>query len=226
VKQADVPLPLRTLQWVDLTTNYERGVRELIKVMHGVSDKPDIGEPPDYVKRLQKSVGGLSKEASAVGVLLLQRPEDSTGFERAYGAKELHEMLPFFSVAEFNDAVDELESFGLVEVIKTFGTAPYDFNELTPTYALFLHFKDAGLGYDPLDDVQAVAAAVAARDELDGPALQELTKLSPVRLNRAVSYLDAYGNVNVVRVMGTAPYDFDTLAATRRTREFVKQYSR
>jgi hypothetical protein len=223
-QQTDVPVALRSLRWVDLTKDYDAGTRELVKIIHGVSDKPPVGPPPDYVTKLQKRVGGLSKEASALGVVLLARPEDSTGFERAYKAKSLYDAVSFLSVDEFNDAVDELESFGLVKTLKTFGTAPFEFNELSPTYALFLHFKDEGLLYSPLEDIRTVAAAVAAKGELRGHELQDITKLSPVRLNRAVAYLAAYQHADVRKLFGTAPFEFASVAATRRTREFVQSH--
>ncbi len=226
IDQTDLPMALRSLRWVDLTSDYEKGIRTLTKVIHGVTDKPPVGQAPDFVTALDISVGGLSKEASAVGKALLERPDDSTGFERAYGAQQLHDIVPFLSHQEFNDAVDELESYGLIDTIKTFGTAPYDFGELSPTYALFLHFKDAGLDYDPFADVRVVAAAVAERTEIDGPALQHSTKLSPVRLNRAVAYLNAFQYADVLRTMGTAPFDFAAVSATRRTRDFVKEHCR
>jgi TIR domain len=226
IQSTDVPVALRSLQWVDLTSDYERGLRELVKVMHGVTEKPPLGPVPPFVTALKESVGGLSKEATAVGRVLLERPDDHTGFERSYVAKQLHDVVPALSVQEFNDAVDELESFGLVETIKTFGTAPYDFNELAPTYALFIHFTGAGLDYDANEDIRTVAAAVAAKNEITGPQLYELTKLPPARLNRAVAYLDAYRHVDVMRTMGTAPYDFNTIGATRRTRDFVNENCR
>ena len=122
---------------------------------------------------------------------------------------------------EFNDAVDELESFGLVKRPRHLGQLR-TFSELSPTYALFIHFKGAGLGYDPHDDIRTVAVAVAARNQLTGPELHDLTKLSPARLNRATAYIDAYRHADVMRTLGTAPYDFNTVSATRRTRDFVK----
>jgi hypothetical protein len=132
--------------------------------------------------------------------------------------------VPFLSQEEFNDAIEELESYGLVEAIQTFGTQPYSFSQLSPTYALFIHFKDDGLDYDPFDDICAVAAAAAAKNEVERLDLHNFTKLSPVRLNRAVAYLDAYQYASVLKTAGTAPFDFNSVSATRRTREFVKEH--
>lgn len=39
-------------------------------------------------------------------------------------------------------------------------------------------------------------------------------------------YLEEYGYVRVIRTLGTAPYDFREVNATRHTREFVNENSR
>ena len=226
VEQAEVPVSLRSLKWVDLTVGFDEGVRELVKVIHGVSEKPVVGSRPSFVDALQNSVGGLSQEASALGVALLQTPDEEKGFERAYSGPQLHALVPFLSQQEFNDAVEELESYGLVEAVRVFGTQPYTFGRLSPTYALFIHFQDnSQLGYDPMNDLRVVAVAVtgSGKGTVDRHELKERTGLSPLRLNRAVAYLDAYQIVYVVKTLGTAPFAFNSVAATRRTREFVKQ---
>jgi hypothetical protein len=159
-------------------------------------------------------------------MVLFQQPDDSTGFEITYSGQQLHDLVRFLSHEEFNDAVEELESSGLVEADKMLGTAPYTFGQLSPTFSLFLHFKGGALGYDPFDDICAVAAAAAAKNEVERHDLHELTRISPVRLNRAVAYLDAYQYASVLRTAGTAPFDFNSVSATRRTREFVKEHCR
>ncbi|MBN1762715.1 MAG: toll/interleukin-1 receptor domain-containing protein [Methanomicrobia archaeon] len=222
IESCNIPLPLRSLRWVDLSKDYDEGILTLLKAMHRVSEKPPVGTPPNYVTSLKQSVGGLSKSASTIGFLLLSRPLDSTGFEKSYHAKVLQSMTPFLSADDLNDAVDELESYGLVKTIKVSGTAPYSFFQISPTYALYLHFKE-DLDYDPYEDIKAVASAVAAKGKLNGDQIQFIVKLPPVRINRAVSYLEDYGMVQVLKYSGTAPYNFGQLIATRHTRNFVQE---
>lgn len=220
----DIPLQLRSLKWIDLSSNYESGIKDLVKTIHNVADKPAIGTPPDYVLALRQSVGGLSKEASTIGSLLLSTEDDETGFEKRFWSRDLHALLPALSAEELNDAVDELESNGFVKAHKVFGNAPYYFADVAPTYALFLHFKDEGLKYDPMEDIKAVAAAVVARESLKGDDLRQVVPISPGRLNRAVAYLEDNGYVRVVKTLGTRPYDFRDVEATRQTRQFVKEH--
>jgi hypothetical protein len=219
----DIPLSLRTLLWVDLSRNYDEGVRTLVKVMHGVWEKPAVGSIPDYVQSVKHSVGGLSRSASTIGLLMLERPDDNTGFEQSFSGEDLRARIPSFTPEEINDTVDELESYGLVKTLKELGTAPYMFSLVTPTYALFLHFKEA-LSYDPVADLTTVAAAIAARGEVNGSELQELVKLPPVRINRAIDYLDDFGIATVHRYLGTAPFAFGIAKSTRQTREFVHKH--
>jgi hypothetical protein len=68
-----------------------------------------------------------------------------------------------------------------------------------------------------------VASAVVAQKEVDGQKLAELTSLSPLRINRAVSYLEDYSLIRVIKTMGTAPFDFNMVWATGDTRRFVAE---
>ncbi|MGB2715416.1 MAG: toll/interleukin-1 receptor domain-containing protein [Vicinamibacterales bacterium] len=223
LEPTSIPVPLRTLRWVNLADNYDTGLREIVKTLHGVSEKPPVGQPPEFVRRLRQSVGGLSPEASTLGSALVRLRDDSAGLERYFPAKEVHDLASFMSAEDVNDAVEELESYGLVKLIQTMGTAPYDFSDLEPTYALYLHFREE-LDHNPDDDLCAVANAIAGKNELSGPTLQEIVQLPPGRLNRAVAYLDAYGHVRVLRAFGTAPFDFLEVMATSATRRFVREH--
>jgi hypothetical protein len=223
LEPTSIPVPLRALRWVNLADNYDAGLREIVKTLHRVSERPPVGQAPEFVTRLRQSVGGLSPEASTIGSALVRLRDDTAGVERYFPAKEVHDLAPFMNADELNDAVDELESYGLVKLIQTMGTAPYNFSDLEPTYALYFHFREE-LDHDPDDDICAVANAVAAAKEASGPTLQQTVQLPPGRLNRAVAYLDAYGHVRVLRAFGTAPFAFMQVIATSGTRRFIKEH--
>jgi hypothetical protein len=223
LEPTSIPVPLRALRWVNLAENYDAGLRDLVKTLHGVSEKPPVGQPPEFVRRLHQSVGGLSPEASTLGSALVRLRDDTAGVERYFPAKEVHDLAFFMSTEDVNDAVEELEGYGLVKLIQTMGTAPYNFSDLEPTYALYFHFREE-LDHNPDDDVCAVANAIAEKKEANGPTLQEIVQLPPGRLNRAVAYLDAYGHIRVLRAFGTAPFDFLEVVATSATRRFVREH--
>lgn len=220
-EDCEIPAPLRTLLWIDMRTDFEGGVRKLVNLAFGVSDKPPLGNRPPHVLESVNSVGGLSKLASRVGLWLVSEADHEHGFEKSYSGDQLASALSL-TATELNDAVGELESLGLVRTLNYLGTAPYEFGQLEPTYALFIHFRDhLPAGYDPDSDAKMVAAAVAARSQLSGAELQTITGVPITRLNRAVQYLQDYGRIQVLRYTGTAPYDFGTVLATRQTRQLA-----
>ncbi|MFH1109570.1 MAG: TIR domain-containing protein [Planctomycetota bacterium] len=223
IESCEVPLALRSIKWVDLTTKHDDGVRQLVKIIHGVTDKPAVGRPPTYVTELNRSVGGLTRIGSTIGLFLTKSTEAEEEAYRAFTGAQLQAAFEHHSTIEINDAIAELEQYGLVKTVDWFGTAPWRFGQVQPTYALYLHFADDGLGYAPTEDIKKVAAAVSTNDQTDAPRIAELTDLTPARINRAVSYLDDYGLIQVIRTLGTAPFMFRTVISTHQTRRFVDE---
>lgn len=216
-EDVEVPTALRTLHWVDMRTDFANGVRAILNVLNGVSDKPPLGEIPEYLKSITEPVPGLSRIASTVGLYLLRATKIDEPFLRAVKNTELAESL-HLTPAEINDAVDELESQGLAETNNEIGTHPFDFGFVVATYLLFHSLKDFLL-YMPREDVKVVLNAIAALESADGQELQRHTQLSPGRLNRAVDYIKDHGFAKVLYAIGTAPYGFMLVKATRETRQ-------
>ena len=224
LEKIEIPASIRSLLWIDLSINYNENIRLLLKTIHGVNDKPPVGAVPDYVKELHQSVGGLSREASTIGLLFLEYQDFESGYERSFTGQDIKKILPALSERDINDAADELVENGFARVRKYLGTHPFEFGEIEPTYALFIHFEKAEIiNYNPTEDIKSVASAVAAKDKITNKDLFSLTNLPPTRLNRAVSYLEDYGIIQIFKYMGTAPYSFSSVWATRSTRQFVKE---
>lgn len=219
IRDTEIPTPLRALLWVDLRSQFDDGVQRIVNVVHEISSKPT--RPPAPPLAEVEAVAGLSRAATAVGNLLVDSSDPGTPVKAAFLNSELHEQLSM-DPSVLNDAVDELEEGGLIRVLRTLGTSPYRFYQIEPTYVLFREFKSR-LGYDPDHDARKVAAAVAATSHVRGSQLQETTNLDPVRINRAVDYLDDYGLAQVGRALGTSPFTFSWVQATHRTRQFVEQ---
>lgn len=220
----EIPWSLRALRWLDMRADFDAGVRELTKLAHGVDDRPPIGEPPGYIRGLAESVGGLTKEATTVGIYLLESFNVDDGTNPQVGGEEIQKATHLIP-QEINDAVDELESNGLVRTMKWMGTAPYDFGVAMATYVIFLHFKDR-LAYDPEDDIRIALNAIAAIDQCDPAELQKRTGLSVGRLDRAVDYVEDYGLAKVIRYSGTAPFSFGAVYATSQTRRAARNSER
>lgn len=222
IDDAQIPLPLRTLQWVDMNQGFDAALQHLQMAIFEVRERFPIGQPPEFVVAQMASVGGLSRIATALGLFFASTGKYDIGSEETFRAADLSERLEL-SPQETDDAVDELESLGLAETLNYLGTHPFTHGEVWPTYALFLHFQGQALDYDPEEDIKAVASAIAAQERTSGEKLRELTGLPPLRINRAVAYLEDYGIVRVIKEMGTAPFDFGAVWATGTTRRFVAE---
>lgn len=216
-EDVEIPTALRTLHWVDMRTDFDGGVRSLLNALAGVSDKPPLGETPAHLQTIVQPIAGLSRLASTVGLYLVRTTEVDEPFLRAVRNKDLAEVL-HLTPTEINDAVDELESQGLVETNNEIGTHPFDFGFVEATYLLFHALSDF-LTYSPSEDVKVVLNAVAALENAEGPELQRHTQLSCGRLNRAVAYIKDHGYAKVLLALGTAPYGFMLTSATRATRQ-------
>lgn len=219
VDAVEVPAALRTLRWVDLRKDYEAAVRSIVNALQGIQEKPPISDVPSYIAQLPDAVGELSQTASQVGLLILDANKPEDVYRKVIRADEISTATGL-TPTEVNDAVDELGEHGLIKTHREVGTHPYEFAALEALYTLFLHFAEY-VDYDPIDDIKMVAASVASLERADGTALQETTGLSPARINRAVEYIAEYGVAEVRRFLGTRPFTFGDISATRRTRQFA-----
>lgn len=219
------PEHLRPLFWVDMSCDFDNALRKIQMAIFKVYERPPLGQPPDFIRANMQSVGGLSQIATVMGLFFLATGKHEIGNEETFSAQQLKENLRL-SVEETNDGIDELKRLGLVETTDYLGTYPYEYGDITPTYALFLHFVEHGLSYNPEQDIRTVASTVAAKKKIDGEGLAGATGLSPLRINRAIAYLKDYGVVEVMQYLGTAPFEFGEVWATGATRRFVAEHCR
>jgi len=219
-EDVELPTALRALHWVDMRSDFDSGIRTIINAIQGFSEKPALGELPSHLKNLLEPVGGLSRNATAVGKYLLEATPLDEPFARAILNTQLAEDLRLTPI-ELNDAVDELEGQGLAETNNELGTHPYSFRFVEPTYLLYHTFTSV-LQYSPAEDARVVITAIAALGQAEGPALQRQTSLSPGRLNRAVAYIKDHGYAEIILALGTAPYAFLYAIATRVTRQLAQ----
>ena len=156
-----------------------------------------------------------------MAVLLAESMDAPDGQGVALSGEDIRARLSL-EPEQINDAVDELESLGLARALKYYGTSPYNFGQIEPTTSLAFQLRGTSvLSYDPEEDVRIVAAAIAQHKRVTGPMLQETTKLTPSRLNRAIAYLADYNIIEVHAYFNTAPFSFGDALATSATRRFL-----
>lgn len=223
IEECAVPPLLEALQWVDFQKQtYDSAFRELLKAIFRQSDKPELGTPPAYIGAAAiEPVSGLTPEATRLLTYLVDA-ESQKQFSVIDGP--MLQQSTSLDPDDINDAVDELESVGAVEVHKGAGTAPFLFHYVTVTSEAF--FLAEGLfDYDPKEDVRIVAAALGALRSSNGEGLKKETKLDPARINRAVEHLDRNGLVVTRGHFGTAPYSFHSVEATPAMRRALRNES-
>jgi hypothetical protein len=221
-EECEIPVALRALRWVSIKEGLDAVVREIVDAAYGhPPQKPLIQPPPDRVRKLVLPQFGLSQEASTVGATIANSLDVSQTSPRFYEGESLRSELDL-TTEQINDAAEELAARGLVKLHKFFGTAPFNFGLIEPTYALYYTFsKYLKHKFDPEEDVKQVAAAIVSHGRADGNLLAKDLDLTPVRINFAVAYLTDYGIAKVYKELGTAPYDFSFAEATGATRRFV-----
>ncbi|OLS20661.1 MAG: hypothetical protein HeimC3_39270 [Candidatus Heimdallarchaeota archaeon LC_3] len=219
IEKSEIPLQLRSFLWIDLTENYQEGIKKLINSIHEIYDKPTIKN--SRFTLLHDNIGTLSKVGTNIGIALIENQDFTLKYEKSYSGKRLLE-LTLFNEEEINEGIEELEENGLVKVQKYMGTGPFNFGTIEPTYMLFLYFKEVEQNYNPFEDIKIVAATVEAKKNISGPELMEVTKIPPVRINRASTYLEDFGIVNVKKYLGSAPFLFSYLTAKRKTKYFLQ----
>ena len=219
----EIPQSLRALRWVDLRRGVSEAATEIRNAVHGISKKPPMPTSESLSSSVAISVAGLTPAASEVARQLVTDSDDS-GRVPSFEAKHLAELTGLDPVA-LNDAVEELEERGAARVLRVLGTGKFTFWQVEPTHITYWDLASA-LDYDPVEDLRVVAAAiVGAGGYVRGSQLAELTGLMPGRLNRAVAHLDDEGLADVSKLIGTFPFSFGSVAANRRTRQFVEEHS-
>lgn len=222
VEECEIPVSLRALRWVDLRNGQDEAAAEIALAAFGGTRIAVAAEVPAFAEDAASPRAGLSPEATAVGAFIASRVETERYPDEWIEGSEITRNTGL-SESIVNDAVDELESGGMVRVRRFMGTHPFEFGAVEPTYALVYAFPDRVQGeIQPATDTREVAALVASLGQVDGKEICERLGFAPNRVNFAVEYLRDYGLVKTVDYMGTMPFSFGHVMAIRNTRQFTR----
>ena len=218
VRLDDSPVPtvINHLYWVRMPPP-ESEYDKLLKAIFGVNNRPALGTTPEFIaqglERHQTTISGFSPEASAVLRYLVL---NANLFE-FISESELVEKLSL-DETEINDSLEELEEQELV------GTIGSTLIQVTPKAPAWLYVESDLLGFDPLQDMLAVAQCAVGHERVDANTLETDTGLSPKRMNIATLALQAHDYIHLIQPIGTAPYLFAEAWATRQTRQWLKEH--
>lgn len=209
-----VPRIINHLRWVDLQP-LEENIADLVKAIYGVTDKPAVGEAPEYIRRANErneaAVEGLTPEASAIVRYLVLE----IGLQGQVSSRRLNEALEL-SDTDLDDGLDELEE---LELIRTPGAMR---SAVLPNAAAWLYMREKDLGYDLWGDMVTVAQCVAGHDRVDTDTLETDTGLPQYRINVAALILKHLDVIHLIQPIGRGEYDFAEAWATRQTRQWLR----
>lgn len=212
--ETPVPTVINHLHWVGMPP-FRDEFDKLLKAIFGVSDRPPIGETPEFVRRglerRQTTISGFSSEASAILMHLVSKV-DLFDFVTA---AELAEALSLDEV-EVSDGIDELEERALI------GSTGNTLASVTPKAPAWQYVDSELLGFDPMRDMLAVAQCVVGHEQVDADTIEADTGLSPKRINIAALTLKSRGSLHLIQPLGTAPCLFAEARATRHTRQWLR----
>lgn len=219
VRLDDSPVPpiINHLRYVELYP-LEENLAELVKAIYGVTDKPTVGEAPEYVRRAserqQAAIEGLTPEASAV----LRHLVLEIGLRGQIPSRALGETLGL-DATEIEDGLEELEELDLVKTLGAMRSA------VIPKAAAWLYMSEEDLGFDLWKDMLTVARCVAGHEQVDTDKLEIDTQMPQRRINIAALVLQHLEVVKLIQPLGRRTYDFTEAWATRHTRRWLRENS-
>lgn len=209
IDPSHLPPLLRSLKSPSIDENAS-DVLQIINDIHGVSEKPPLGCPPEAVR--DPSPTGYSAAATAVARVFVEASEHGTGFDPQMSLEDLCEKTGLTN-EDLDDAIHELG--GMVK--ETFGTA-------RPERDLFAEFDRFWKPWNPADDALLLAAEMVNSPEFPGAMskIAETLGWPARRLNSAASYLIRRRLVDFIDTLDCLPFAAYRITRNDATRRFVK----
>ncbi|MEW6144155.1 MAG: toll/interleukin-1 receptor domain-containing protein [Thermodesulfobacteriota bacterium] len=219
----EVPTTLRGLLYVRLD-DYEEGVRKLVGLCHGVSEKPPLGEIPSWAQRtVNLSSLRLSPHAEKLAVLLNEKSINGIKYEPRITPKEIIDELGL-NETEIALAASELEELGWVHLTTSITMGEIGFIYISPLPSLFIETDSYIKGWNPYDDAVSLASALVntGHSSINIKQVDDILGWGPRRINPALYILDLKGVINTSKTLDST-YAFPAVIITPRTKLFVSQ---
>jgi hypothetical protein len=215
-----LPSLLRAL-YSPAITNFEADIAALIDAIHGITSKPALGPAPYSVARWPSGSSSLSPAADLLVKEMIARSESGYSMDPQLDRDKIRSITSL-SDNSIVDAVDELESLGLIEKYVTIGCGEIGFAFIAPTDRLFSEFDQYFRPWNPKDDAKQIAADLVNGVDGSVPSLAAAYKWAPRRMNPAISYLKARDLVEFSRSIGMHPWSCSWIRKTHATRRWVQ----
>lgn len=170
IDDCQVPEALNSTLWqrVDKLTEYEASLDRIVAAIFGSTDKPPIGQQPQYSKSFVASIGDLSNMDSLVLKLACDDAlKTGTDFINP-GKVYLVDNKPVVPEAELEDSLEVLDQHGYVELSRTLGAGLSHFRVTTFGFDAYAHACIPN--YDEV--VAAVVAGIVNKQLHDNVTLE------------------------------------------------------
>jgi hypothetical protein len=194
-----VPEALSTLFWVKVEdlNNYDIAFNKIIKSIFEYSDKPPLGEPPVYTRKVVDSLPGLAKFDVMLLKIIGESAMQIDGFISVDNV-EKHAVIQGISHQDLIDSLDVLDEGHYINLLKTIGVPP---SSLSLEYRGFdLYSTTFVSGYASIRK-EVIAQIVNHEQKQEGFIAASINQ--PVNLVRHImSWLKLDGYIKVTETFG------------------------
>lgn len=218
IDDCEVPVALRATAWVNVDPRGDLAA-ELNKILSAIfsqSQKPPLGERPAIFRQEQPVDPYSLEETRILDFILKQYWEQTADY---VSVEDFQKAFPDLAPSFINDAVELMESDGVVKTYCEMGSGEFDFGFIELCPAGWVKYATEMVGTNVKQDLQQILAYVVSEGPVTGDQIAEGVELPSSRVNMAVDYLDGLGHVKCMRTLGTAPYTFAEVEATAKGRK-------
>ena len=200
----------------------EGNIKKLINSIHGISDSPPLGEPPQVIQESSGGILGLSPAAEAIVRLMVESSEYGTNLDQPTRPDKLQENTQL-NDDDLVNALDELEGQGFVKMLHAQGEGPLGCTHVLAEDVLFVAFDKYFKQWNPEEDALRIAAdLVNGAESGQVPRMAEKYDWTPRRMNPAVNYLISHRLVIPSPERGSRPWCRWSIHKNNSTGRFVR----
>ena len=201
-------------------------IDKLINDIHGVSEKPPLGQPPAAVLHAQDVETVYSPAASTVAKLLVKESKHGLTSDPQATIGDIATAAEL-SVEDAEDAIYELKDRGFLKVRRPLGKRVPN-HHVSTTPSLFVEFDRYFMGWDAVKDAVQIATGMA-NDTKFTASPEEIVKQygwAHRRLNPALKYLVDEEVIHDTFAFGIQPLIIDSVQETSRSaiRKFLREH--
>lgn len=168
---------------------FDSASRELVADILGITERPPVGATPPFATRVLPEDSGLSPLAGRIAAHLVQASETARDSDPQLGVDDLRTLAGDANDEDIAEAVDELDSFGLVHATKVLGAGELGFIRIMPKPQLFAALDGLLMPWNPEEDARTVAATLLNTDSgyMATQLLAQQLGWTPRRMNPAIT---------------------------------------